>query len=71
MTPQQRAVVSSIVPDDIDEMITDFQVNDVMYYVDPHDKHLGYEDVLSKIDICRAHFEEVGLDAGFLKRFLH
>jgi 2,4'-dihydroxyacetophenone dioxygenase len=63
--------VSSIVPDDIDEMITDFQVNGVMYYVSPHDKHLRYEEVLTKTGMCRAHFEEVGLGADFLKRFLH
>ena len=63
--------MSSIVPDDVDEMITDFQVNDVMYYVDPHDKHLRYEEVLTKIDMCRVHFEEVGLGADFLKRFIH
>jgi len=63
--------VSSIVPDDVDEMITDFQVNGVMYYVSPHDKHLRYEEVLTKTGMCRAHFEEVGLGADFLKRFLH
>jgi hypothetical protein len=63
--------VSSIVPDDVDEMITDFQVNDVMYYVDPHDKHLGYEDVFTKIDMCRVHFKEVSLGADFVERSIH
>ena len=61
----------SIVPDDVDEMITDFQVNGVMYYVGPQDKHLRYEDVLTKTGTCRTHFEEVRLGADFLKRFLH
>ena len=61
----------SIVPNNVDEMITDFQVNGVMYYVGPHDKHLRYEDVLTKTGICRTHFEEVGLGADFLKRFIH
>jgi hypothetical protein len=60
-----------IVPDDVDEVITDFQVNGVMYYDGPQDKHLRYEEVLTKTDMCRAHFEEVGLDADFLKRFIH
>lgn len=54
-----------IVPDDVDEMITDFQVNDVMYYVGPHDKQLRYEDVLTKTGMCRAHFQEMGLGATF------
>ena len=61
----------SIVPDDVNQMITDFKVNGVMYYVGPHDKHLRYEDVLTKTGICRTHFEEVGLGADFLKRFIH
>ena len=30
-----------VVPDDVEEMITYFQVNGVMYYVDPWGKHLG------------------------------
>lgn len=63
--------MTSIVPDDVDEMITYFQVNGLMYYADPHGKHLGYEDVLTNIDVCRAHFEEVGLGADFVERFIH
>ena len=34
-----------VVPDDVAEMITLFQVNGVMYYVDPWGKAAGYEDV--------------------------
>ena len=48
-----------VVPDDVDEMITYFQVNGIMYYVDPHGEHLGYEDVFTKIDMCRSHFENI------------
>ena len=42
-------------------MITYFQVHVVLYYVDPHGKHLGYEDVFTKIDMCRAHLEKLAL----------
>ena len=42
----------------------------VLYYVDPQGKHLGYEDVFTKIDMCRAHFENVGLGADFAKQFI-
>ena len=28
-----------------------------MYYVDPWGKQLGFEDVFTKIDMCRAHFD--------------
>ncbi|WP_282607490.1 2,4'-dihydroxyacetophenone dioxygenase family protein [Pelagibius sp. Alg239-R121] len=59
-----------IVPDDVEEMITFFQVNGVMYYVDPYGKHLGYEDVFTKIDMCRAHYEEVGLGADYVQQFI-
>ncbi len=41
-----------------------------MNYVDPYDNHLGYEDVFTKIDMCRAHFEEVGLGADCVKTFI-
>jgi len=60
-----------MVPDGVDEMITDFQVNGVMYYVGPHDQHLKYENVLTKTGMCRTHFEEVGLGADFAERFIH
>lgn len=59
-----------VIPDDVDEMITYFQVNCTMNYVDPYDNHLGYEDVFTKIDMCRAHFEEVGLGADCVKTFI-
>ena len=59
-----------VVPDDVDEMITYFQVNGTMNYVDPYGKHLGYEDVFTKIDMCRAHFEKVGLGADYVKTFI-
>ena len=59
-----------VVPEDVEEMITFFQVNGIMYYVDPWGNHLGYEDVFTKIDMCRAHFEEVGLGADYVDHFI-
>lgn len=59
-----------VVPDDVDEMITYFQVDGVMHYVDPYCKHLGYEDVFTKIDMCRAHFGNVGLGADLVQQFI-
>jgi quercetin dioxygenase-like cupin family protein len=55
-----------VVPDDVTEMITLFQVNGVMYYVDPHGNHLGYEDVFTKIDMCRAHYDNVGIGSEYV-----
>jgi 2,4'-dihydroxyacetophenone dioxygenase len=42
-----------VVPDDVEEMITFFQVNGIMYYCDAYGEALGFEDVFTKIDLCR------------------
>lgn len=59
-----------VVPDDVEEMITYFQVNGVMLYVDPHGEILGYEDVFTKIDMCREHYDNVGLGAEYVDQFI-
>jgi 2,4'-dihydroxyacetophenone dioxygenase len=59
-----------VVPEGCDEMITYFQVNGVMYYCDPYGNHLGFEDVFTKIEMCRLHFEAVGLGAEYVDRFI-
>ncbi len=59
-----------VVPDDVDEMITYFQVNGVMLYVDPVGNVLGYEDVFTKIDMCREHYAAVGLGADYVDQFI-
>ncbi|PMR81802.1 cupin [Halomonas urumqiensis] len=59
-----------VVDDDVEEMITLFQVNGVMAYVDPWGKHLGYEDVFTKIDMCRKHYEACGLGGEYVDQFI-
>jgi quercetin dioxygenase-like cupin family protein len=59
-----------VVPDDVDEMITMFQVNGLMLYVDPWGEVLGFEDVFTKIDMCRKHYAACGLGADFVDRFI-
>ena len=59
-----------VVPDDVDEMITYFQVNGIMSYVDPWGQLLGYEDVFTKIEMCRKHFNEVGLGEDYVDQFI-
>ena len=41
-----------------------------MLYVDPMGNTLGYEDVFTKIDMCRKHYEEVGLGADYADQFI-
>lgn len=59
-----------VVPEGVEEMITLFQVNGVMYYVDPWGAALGFEDVFTKIDMCRHHYESVGLGADYTNQFI-
>lgn len=54
----------------VEEMITMFQVNGAMIYVDPDGGVLGYEDVFSKIEACRAHYGRVGLGEEFVDQFI-
>ena len=59
-----------IVPEDTAEMITFFNITGCMMYLDEANRHVGYEDVFTKIDMCRRHYAEVGLGAGFVDQFV-
>jgi hypothetical protein len=59
-----------VVEADVPEMITLFQVNGAMIYVDPDGTVLGYEDVFTKIDLCRRHFAATGLGESFVEQFI-
>jgi quercetin dioxygenase-like cupin family protein len=59
-----------VVDQGVEEMITFFQVNGAMIYVDPDGKVQGYDDVFTKIDMCRQHYDAVGLGAAFVDQFL-
>lgn len=59
-----------VVEANVSEMITLFQVNGAMIYVDPDGRVLGYEDVFTKIDLCRRHFSSVGLGEHFVEQFI-
>ena len=59
-----------VVEADVPEMITLFQVNGAMIYVDPDGEVLGYEDVFTKIDHCRRYFTAAGLGESFVEQFI-
>ena len=59
-----------VVDDDVPEMISLFQVNGAMIYVDPDGVAVGYDDVFSKIDLCRRHFVSVGLGENYVDQFI-
>ncbi len=60
----------TLVVDSDDEMITMFNVNGAMVYVDENGATIGYEDVFTKIQMCMKHYEEVGLGSGFVEQFI-
>jgi hypothetical protein len=41
-----------------------------MIYCDPDGHVTGYEDVFTKIDMCRRHYDAVGLGADHVLRFV-
>lgn len=53
-----------------DEMITFFNVSGAMVYLDEAGRQVGYEDVFSKIEMCRAHYARVGLGADYVQSFI-
>jgi quercetin dioxygenase-like cupin family protein len=58
------------VPADCDEMITFFNIGGAMVYLDEQGRQTGYEDVFSKIDMCRTYYRECGLGEDFVDRFV-
>jgi len=58
------------VPEGVDEMITFFHVTGCLYYIDPDGNPLGYDDVFTLIEDCRAYYTKVGLGADFVDQFI-
>lgn len=59
-----------VVPDDCAEMITFFNISGAMIYLDDAGRQIGYEDVFSKIEMCRAHYAAAGLGAEYVDQFV-
>ena len=52
------------------EMITFFNIHGAMVYVDEAGEVTGYEDVFTKIDMCRRHYAGNGLGEGYVDQFV-
>ena len=59
-----------VVPDDCAEMVTLFTVHGALMYVDTDGRSTGYDDVFTRIDKYREHFEKVGLGGDHVKQFI-
>ncbi|HSC22246.1 MAG TPA: 2,4'-dihydroxyacetophenone dioxygenase family protein [Casimicrobiaceae bacterium] len=58
------------VPADCAEMITFFNIAGAMIYVDEAGRQTGYEDVFTKIAMCRAHYAAAGLGDAYVDRYV-
>ncbi|MEO8313146.1 MAG: cupin, partial [Caldimonas sp.] len=59
-----------VVEPGFDEMITFFNISGAMVYVDANGASTGYEDVHTKIAMCRKHYAACGLGAGYVDQFI-
>ena len=41
-----------------------------MIYLDADGRHTGYEDVFTKIALCRTHYAACGLGADYVQQFV-
>jgi quercetin dioxygenase-like cupin family protein len=59
-----------VVPDDVEEMITLFHTTGTLTYVDPDGNATGYEDVFTRMEKCRRHYELCGLGGDYINRYV-
>jgi 2,4'-dihydroxyacetophenone dioxygenase len=59
-----------VVPEDCSEMMTHFNIQGAMIYLDAAGAQIGYEDVWTKIEMCRAHYAAIGLGATYADQFI-
>lgn len=58
------------VPEGVEEMVTLFHVTGAYIYVDADGRPEGVEDVFSKLQLARDHYERVGLGADYVNQFI-
>lgn len=59
-----------IVPDDVKEMITWFHVTGGYLYLNSQGALIGHEDVFTKIEKARQHYEQVGIPETYLQSLI-
>jgi hypothetical protein len=53
-----------------DEMITFFNNAGPVIYIDESGKQVGYDDVFTKIDLCRSWYKKCGLGTEYIDQFI-
>jgi 2,4'-dihydroxyacetophenone dioxygenase len=59
-----------VVDEEVIEMITLFFVTGALVYVDPEGRATGYEDVFTKLEAARIHYESIGLGVEAADRLI-
>jgi len=59
-----------VVPEGVEEMITLFHVTGSLLYCDPDGKVVGADDVFTKLELAKKHYEKVGLGSDFVQQFV-
>jgi 2,4'-dihydroxyacetophenone dioxygenase len=59
-----------IVPDDVTEMITFFHTTGTLCYVDLDGNITGFEDVFTRLELCRQHYIDIGLGEDYINQFV-
>jgi hypothetical protein len=62
--------IHTLIVDSADEMVTFFNISGAMIYVDERGQAVHYEDVFTKIEMCRAHYRANGLGERYLDQFI-
>ncbi len=55
-----------VVPEGCEEMVTLFQVNGALVYVEQDGTAIGYDDVFTRLEGTRRHYEAAGVDPKYL-----
>ena len=59
-----------VVPDGVEEMVTLFHVTGAYIYVEPDGTAVGYEDVFTKLEAARRHYQAIGVGADYAHRLM-
>jgi len=59
-----------VVDEGVEEMITLFHVCGALIYYNESGQPVGHDDVHTKIEMCRRHFEATGLGADYIEQFV-
>ena len=59
-----------VVPEGVDEMITLFHVTGSLLYCDVEGNVVGADDVFTKLELAKKHYERVGLGENFVQQFV-